>query len=82
MNIAILDDYQDVAAGFANWKTLGPDHKVSFFSDHIADPEALVERLLPFDIIMGMRERTPIPTSLLCQLHNQKRQITSRAINA
>lgn len=82
MNIAILDDYQDVAAGFANWKTLGPDHKVSFFSDHIADPEALVERLLPFDIIMGMRERTPFPKSVLCQLPNLKLLITSGARNA
>ncbi|HYM33449.1 MAG TPA: D-2-hydroxyacid dehydrogenase family protein [Candidatus Cybelea sp.] len=79
MKIAVLDDYQEVAAGLADWKSLGGD--VTVFNDHIADVEALVRRLAPFEIICCMRERTPFPASLLARLPNLKLLVTTGARN-
>jgi len=33
------------------------------FREHLADPDALVEALRGFDIVVAMRERTPFPGS-------------------
>lgn len=82
MKIAILDDYQEVAKNFADWNRLGATNEIEFFQDHLANPQLLIDRLLPFDIIMGMRERTPFPKSVLSELPNLKLLITSGARNA
>lgn len=66
--IAVLDDFQDVAAGMADWSAAGPDAEVTFFHDHLADEGALEHRLRDFDAIVAMRERTPFPASLLARL--------------
>ena len=36
MKIAILDDYQDVALGYADWKGLPGSPEVTVFNEHIA----------------------------------------------
>lgn len=82
MKIAILDDYQNVAQQYADWDRLKSGHQVSFFSDHISNADELIQRLEPFDIIMGMRERTPFPEYVLSNLPNLKLLITSGARNA
>ena len=61
MRIAILDDYQNVALKMADWSALSERAEISVFNDHLADPSALVERLLSFDVVCVMRERTPLP---------------------
>ena len=61
MKIAILDDYQDAALKMADWSALSGRAEITVFNDHVADPSALVERLLPFDVVCVMRERTPLP---------------------
>jgi len=33
--------------------------------DYVADPDAVVERLLPFQVICVMRERTPLPRAVI-----------------
>jgi hypothetical protein len=33
--------------------------------DYVADPDAVVERLLPLDVIRVMRERTPLPRAVI-----------------
>ena len=55
--VAILDDYQNVALGMADWKSLPADTEVVVFEDHLADQGALAERLAGFDVVMAMRER-------------------------
>lgn len=45
MNVAILDDYQRVAPALGPWEDLGDDAAVTAFDDHVADDDALVERL-------------------------------------
>lgn len=66
--IAVLDDFQQVAARMADWSRLGDGCEPTFFTDHVTDEAALVARLRDFDAIVAMRERTPFPGSLLARL--------------
>ncbi len=72
MKIAILDDYQNVALKMADWSALATRADIAVFNDHIADPDALVERLAPFDILCVMRERTALPREVLQHLPRLK----------
>ena len=81
MKIAILDDYQSVAKDMADWDSL-QEAEVEFFSDHLSNEEQIADRLREFDIVMGMRERTPFPKTLIEKLPNLKLLITSGARNA
>jgi phosphoglycerate dehydrogenase-like enzyme len=65
MKIAILDDYQNVALEMADWSALSKRAEITVFNDRVSDPSALVERVLPFDVICVMRECTPLPREVL-----------------
>jgi phosphoglycerate dehydrogenase-like enzyme len=80
MRVAVLDDYQEVAASYADWETLGAE--VGFFSDHLSDHRALVDRLVGFDVIVAMRERTPFRRPLLEMLPNLGLLVTTGMKNA
>jgi phosphoglycerate dehydrogenase-like enzyme len=43
---------------------------ITVFHDHLADPEAVIERLLPFDVVCVMRDRTPLPRNVIERLPN------------
>jgi phosphoglycerate dehydrogenase-like enzyme len=79
--LAILDDYQGVALSLGPWEKLPKDLTVEVFRDTIADREALVARLAPFDAILMMRERTPFPRALIERLPNLKLLMTTAARN-
>jgi phosphoglycerate dehydrogenase-like enzyme len=70
MNIAILDDYQNVALRLADWSGVRRHADITVFNDHVADLAAVVERLRPFDVVCVMRERTPLTREILQQLPN------------
>src|SRR6202043_2124463 len=70
--IAVLDDYQNVALRSADWSVLRDRADIAVFQDHLADPDAVIERLLPFDVVCVMRERTPLPRNLIERLPNLK----------
>src|SRR6201982_3680510 len=72
MNVAILDDYQQVALRLADWSGVRRHAEITVFNDHVADPSAVVERLRPFDVVCVMRERTPLTREILQQLPNLK----------
>ena len=80
--VALLDDYQGVALGLADWKSLPTGTEVVVFKDHLADENALAARLADFDIIMALRERTPFPRTLLERLPKLKLLITAGMRNA
>ncbi len=82
MRVALLDDYQQVALGLADWKSLDPDASVQVFSDHLFDLDALAKRLHTFECVVLMRERTPFPRALFARLPNLKLLITSGRRNA
>jgi phosphoglycerate dehydrogenase-like enzyme len=77
MRIAILDDYQNVALGYADWKGLPGSPEITVFTDHIARHELLAATLRPFDVIVAMRERTAFPASLLALLPDLKLLVTT-----
>jgi phosphoglycerate dehydrogenase-like enzyme len=66
--IAVLDDYQHVALSLADWSVLDARATVTAFDDHLADPDAIVERLQLFDIVCVMRERTPMTRNIIERL--------------
>lgn len=82
MDVAILDDYQAVAEQMADWSQLPSGINVQFFHDHIADEDQLVERLKNFQVVMGMRERTPFPHSVLERLPELRLLVTAGMGNA
>jgi len=70
--IAVLDDYQNAALESADWSVLHDRAHIAVFQDHLADPDAVIERLLPFDVVCVMRERTPLPGNVIQRLPNLK----------
>jgi phosphoglycerate dehydrogenase-like enzyme len=72
MKVAILDDYQNVALEMADWSSVAGRAEIAVFNDHVADPDTLIERLLPFDVICVMRERTPLSREVIERLPQLK----------
>jgi lactate dehydrogenase-like 2-hydroxyacid dehydrogenase len=72
INIAVLDDYQGVALSVADWSKVSERANITVFREHLADQNAVAERLAPFDVVCVMRERTPMPGSLLKRLPRLK----------
>lgn len=72
INVAVLDDYQGVALSIADWSKVSDRANITVFQDHLADQDAVAERLKPFDVVCVMRERTPMPASLLGRLPRLK----------
>ena len=81
MRIAVLDDYQGVAASFADWGSLGAD--VTFFSDHLGqDDDGVVAALAGYDAVVAMRERTPLTADRLARLPELKLIVSTGRRNA
>ncbi|HEY8457862.1 MAG TPA: D-2-hydroxyacid dehydrogenase family protein [Actinopolymorphaceae bacterium] len=80
--VAVLDDYQEVAEQLADWQSLPERVRVDFFHDHLDDHDALVARLEPYDVVVLMRERTPMPRSLIARLPRLKLLVTTGMRNA
>jgi phosphoglycerate dehydrogenase-like enzyme len=80
VRIAVLDDYQGAASGCADWGSL--HSQVEFFSDHLTDHRALVERLAGFEVVVAMRERTPFRRELLTELPDLRLLVTTGMRNA
>src|SRR3954468_15459445 len=75
--IAVLDDYQSVAADYCDWSQVPEETTVVEFHDHVSDVDALAARLEPFDIVVAMRERTEFRRNLLERLSNLKLLVTT-----
>ena len=82
LKLAVLDDYQATAKDLGDWSQLPAGTEVEYFHDHISDENQLVERLKDFDLVMGMRERTPFPRSVLERLPELRLLVTTGGGNA
>lgn len=82
MRIAILDDYQNIALAMADWSAVLERAEVSVFNDHLSDADSLVDRLLPFEVVCVMRERTPLNKEILARLVNLKLVVSTGKRNA
>lgn len=66
--VAVLDDWQGVARSSADWSALSARAEITFFSEAFASEDDAAARLADFDIVLSMRERTPLPGSLIERL--------------
>jgi phosphoglycerate dehydrogenase-like enzyme len=66
--IAVLDDWQGVARDSADWSKLDERAEVTFFLEAFADADEATAKLAEFEIVLTMRERTPLPASLIQRL--------------
>jgi phosphoglycerate dehydrogenase-like enzyme len=82
MKIAILDDYQNVALRMADWSGLAKRTDITVFSDHVSAADEVVARLLPFDVVCVMRERTPLSRQVIERLPRLKLIASTGARNA
>jgi len=73
MKLAILDDYQRLALGVADWERLRKRGiEITVFNAAFASADDAAAQLAPFDILCLMRERTPFPRTLIERLPNLK----------
>jgi phosphoglycerate dehydrogenase-like enzyme len=78
---AILDDYQNVAMGFADWSPIAKDVEIKVFNKPFASQDEAIKALQGFAIVVGMRERTPFPRKMIEALPDLKLLITTGARN-
>ncbi len=72
VRIALLDDYQQLATGMADWASLPEGVQVHSFSEPMGDEDQLVQALQDFDVVVAMRERTAFPKSVITRLPKLK----------
>ncbi|ADX71814.1 phosphoglycerate dehydrogenase-like oxidoreductase [Pseudarthrobacter phenanthrenivorans Sphe3] len=81
--LAILDDYQDVAHGFADWAALEAEGvTVATFREPFPTAEALVSALADVTMVIAMRERTAFPREVLAKLPALQLLVTTGMANA
>ena len=79
VKVAVLDDWQGVARGSADWSRLQARAEVVFFADAFATEDAAAAGLADFEILLAMRERTHFTGSLLRRLPKLKMLGTTSA---
>ncbi|HEX8168583.1 MAG TPA: D-2-hydroxyacid dehydrogenase family protein [Beijerinckiaceae bacterium] len=79
--IAVLDDYQHVALTMADWSRLPADCKTVVFDRNLATEDEAAQALEDFDVVCLLRERMPVPGSLIARLPNLKLIVVTGAHN-
>ncbi|MGU9815575.1 D-2-hydroxyacid dehydrogenase family protein [Pseudomonas sp. LF135] len=82
VQIAVIDDWQDVASGVVDWSVLQSVGQVHFLHDYPADTALMIERLKGFEVICVMRERSTFDRALLEGLPRLKLLVTGGMRNA
>ena len=77
MHIAVLDDYFDAARQLADWSQLAGRADIQVFTEPLGGEDQAAKKLADFEIIVGMRERTPFPATLIRRLPKLKLLITT-----
>ncbi|MBS0535977.1 MAG: D-2-hydroxyacid dehydrogenase family protein [Proteobacteria bacterium] len=81
LRAAILDDYQGIALKYADWSPVAQEVDVTVFSEPFKDQAETIQKLQGFQIVAGMRERTPFPRAVIEALPDLKLLITTGARN-
>jgi phosphoglycerate dehydrogenase-like enzyme len=82
MQVAVLDDYQEIARAVGPWEALEPDAEVTFFHDHLLIDGVVRDLLEGFEVIVAMRERTPFTAKRLASLPDLELLVTTGMGNA
>jgi phosphoglycerate dehydrogenase-like enzyme len=77
MRLAILDDYFGAALHLADWSPLDGRADIRVFTAPLGGQENAAKKLDDFEIIVGMRERTPFPSALIRRLPKLKLLVTT-----
>jgi D-3-phosphoglycerate dehydrogenase len=77
MKVAILDDYQNVSLILGNFEKLKKDLDFHVFNKPFENEDSAIEQLKDFEVLLVMRERTPITKKIISNLKNLKLIITS-----
>jgi phosphoglycerate dehydrogenase-like enzyme len=79
--VAVLDDYQRRASGYADWSALGAAAELKFFAEPMTQ-EQLPRALAEFEVLVLMRERTHFRRDVLEQLPRLQLLVTTGMRNA
>ncbi|MFC4117456.1 D-2-hydroxyacid dehydrogenase family protein [Nonomuraea zeae] len=75
---AVLDDYQGVALGLADWSRV----RATSFREHFPSQDDLVAAISGCEIVVIMRERTPFTAELFARLPRLRLLVTTGMRNA
>jgi phosphoglycerate dehydrogenase-like enzyme len=79
--VTILDDYQRVALGSADWSRVAERFELDVVTAHL-EADALAERLARSEVVVAMRERTAFPAALIARLPELRLLVTTGMKNA
>ncbi|MFE2354813.1 D-2-hydroxyacid dehydrogenase family protein [Streptomyces parvulus] len=82
LRCAVLDDFQRVATGIADWSPVADDVDVVSFDTHFSDEDALAAALADFDIVVTLRERVAFAGSLIARLPRLRLLVASGMRNS
>jgi len=82
IQIAVMDDWQNVASDVEDWPARDGGGKFHFPHDSPADTATMIERLKGFEVICLMRERSTFDKALLQGLPQLKLLVTGGMRNA
>jgi D-3-phosphoglycerate dehydrogenase len=77
MKVAILDDYQNVALIIGKFEKLKKDFDFHVFNQPFENEDSAIEQLKDFEVLLVMRERTPITKKIISNLKKLRLIITS-----
>ncbi|HEY9293254.1 MAG TPA: D-2-hydroxyacid dehydrogenase family protein [Microlunatus sp.] len=81
LRVVVMDDYQQIISDYADWASLGPSTSVTFLRDHLGGAE-LITALAAADVVVAVRERTPLPAAVLGRLPRLRLIVTAGMNNA
>ena len=82
IRIAVLDDWQGIAEGAADWSAVRSKAEVTFFREAFPSADATIAALAEYDIILAMRERTRLHADVVSHLPRLKLLSFTGARNA
>ncbi|WP_432170665.1 D-2-hydroxyacid dehydrogenase family protein [Streptomyces sp. 1222.5] len=82
LRCVVLDDFQGVATGMADWSVIEDRVEVVALREHLDGEDALAAALAGFDIVVTLRERVPFPGSLIARLPRLKLLVASGMRNS
>jgi phosphoglycerate dehydrogenase-like enzyme len=82
MKMVVFDDWERVGESIIDWPAELPDIDVTVYSDHLTAPADLIARLANADIVMLMRERTPLRADVIAALPKLRLIVTTGLRNA
>ncbi|SDT44456.1 D-2-hydroxyacid dehydrogenase family protein [Microlunatus soli] len=81
LHVVVLDDYQQLIGSSADWSRLGAESTVTFLAEHLEGSD-LIDALIDAQVVVAVRERTPLPAEILAQLPELRLIVTAGMWNA